>query len=672
MLCLSEYRGGFNNSVLPDPIPFMDVPMKKCLVLLLIALVLLSSPAHSAGLLRFDFNDARSAWPRAAAYAAPAAGVTAQVSVPAVGTIDSAGSRQASGGLLLLVNSAAARSSWTSGVVSGKLAVKNTMTDLGRLTLSFSLAASTNHPVRVRVESFDAARRRTGELETLIHPAAPDFYQRYALDLSTMRPVGGGKFAPTAPFVQWTFEIGSAVGDGWPAAPNHELRIDNVHYASPAYYVRPQGSDKNDGRTPATAFADPQKAVDVARPGDIILLMNGTYTRASTSSVHDGIVGFRRAGAPAAWIVLKNYPGHKPVLTSDGWNAIKIGRGTKANPSRETALAYLEVRGLHIRGNADVAKVKYPQDIGQPKPITNGNGISVDGRFEANIPHHVRFADNLVELCSGGGISTNQADWVTVEGNETRNNCWWMIYAGSGISLLGSSNFDATVGNYKALVRNNRTSGNRCYVPWAAIKKISDGNGIIIDSNHVPNENRSYLGRTLIQNNLSFNNGGSGIHAFKSHQIDIVNNTAYRNGASPELKWGQIFFQRTDDARMINNIIVAREGQPVNTVGDDISDKGNTNIVRAHNLYFGGDTPPIRGTDDVVADPQFVHPSTDHRVADFRVRPGSPAIDKGTRVGYGPRLDLKGASRSHGGAPDKGVYEFARAATIPQNHGRPR
>ncbi len=91
--------------------------------------------------------------------------------------------------------------------------------------------------------------------------------------------------------------------------------------------------------------------------------------------------------------------------------------------------------------------------------------------------------------------------------------------------------------------------------------------------------------------------------------MDIINNTAYLNGAPPELKWGQIFLQRTDDARMINNVLVVRDGQPVNTVGADISDKGNTHILRAHNLYFGGGTPPIMGTEDVIAEPRFVNAS---------------------------------------------------------------
>ena len=163
------------------------------------------------------------------------------------------------------------------------------------------------------------------------------------------------------------------------------------------------------------------------------------------------------------------------------------------------------------------------------------------------------------------------------------------------------------------------------------------------------------MGRTLIQNNLSFNNGGSGIHSFKSHRVDIINNTAYFNGATPELRWGQIFLQRTDDARVMNNILVSRDDQPINTVSANSNDKENTNVVRSHNLYFGGNSAPIMGEHDSIADPQFVNPSVDATVADFHLKAGSPALGAGVTKPFGPLLDLDGQPR--GATPTMGVYE---------------
>ena len=471
-----------------------------------------------------------------------------------------------------------------------------------------------------------------------------------------MKPFGAGAFRPFDPFVQITFKI-NRLPAGVPEAAKVELRVDNVAYTSPAFYVSPTGSDKNDGRTEKTAFADPQKAIERAQPGDIVLLMDGVFTRAATSSIHEGIVAFRRAGTPAAWISLKNYPGQHPILTSDAWNTIKIGRGTREAPSTAPALAYLEVRGLHIRGNADTIKEKHPELIGQVDPLTNGNGISGSGGDETNTPHHLRFADNVVEYCSGGGIGVGNCDWVTIENNTVRNNCWWVIFATSGVSLLGTHNFDATDNTYKWLARNNYVSGNRCFEKWRKVNKISDGNGVIVDSNYLPKEGKSFLGRTLIQNNVSFNNGGSGIHAFRSHRVDIVNNTAYYNGASPELNWGQIFVQGSADMRLVNNILVSRPNQPINSVGPSGDDQNSVDVIRASNIYFGGLPPKLMCEGDVLADPLFARASTDFNVADFHVRSGSPAIGAGAQLSAVPLLDLDGKPRAT--VPDRGAYQYA-------------
>ncbi|MBC7807286.1 MAG: right-handed parallel beta-helix repeat-containing protein [Akkermansiaceae bacterium] len=495
-----------------------------------------ASPAtvtHGSLLLKQDFGGTNG-W-----HGLSATGAGATALRKAVGTIDVANTTTASDAALLTVNKTAMREkTWGAALISGLLPVSNRETNLIKLTLSFDHSVSSLRPITVRVESFDASKKRTGGREGVVYPAAPDFYLRSAVELSTMKPFGGGAFKPTSPFLRITFTINNLPDDATKTGTT-KLRVDNVAYASPAYYVSPKGKDTNDGRTEKTAFATPQKAIDAAQPGDIVLVMDGTYM---PHDVQDGVVAFRRPGTPAAWITLKNYPGHRPLLSPIGaWNAIRIGqRGTKEMPSKEPALAYLEVRGFIMRGEADLAKEKFADKVGKPDPNTNNNGVNITSRYESQIPHHIRVADNVIEYCGGGGTS-GAGDWITIENNIVRNNCWWTIYAGSGISFNGLANFDAADNAYKILVRNNVASGNRCFVAWGRVKRISDGNGIIIDTNYVPAKNKVYFGRTLVQSNLTFNNGGSGIHAFRSHRVDIINNTAYYNGASPELNWGQIF-----------------------------------------------------------------------------------------------------------------------------------
>ena len=631
----------------------MNLLIRYLLNLCAVAWPVASGYAQTPGgtLLQFDFNSGNP-WPQA-----KADGAGATVEVRGVGTIDVAGGKEPSSGLLL-----ASQNKAIAALSSGPLALQNTETSLGKLTLSFSLSVSVAEPVIVRIESLDAKTHRTGGLETRIFPAAPDFYQRFAIDLSTMKPFGGGVFDPAAPSVGFSFLVGS---ENVPADESRELRLDNLNYAKPAFYVSPQGNDANDGRTEKTAVAKPQKAIEMAQPGDIILVANGTYP---PNGDQGGIARFVRPGTPANWIVLKNYPGHKPVFSAVGsWGAIRIGNtggGRRKPPTPGPAHAYLEIRGIHVRGDAELRTESHKPLIGKSNVRNNCNGIDIQGGNQAVKTHHIRIADNLVEYCSGAGISYIKSDWALIEGNISRNNCWWMDYAGSGISIMGYSNFDATEGNYKNLIRNNVVSGNRCFVKWNRINAISDGNGIIIDVN------TGHLGRKLIQNNLVFGNGGSGIHAYSSEHVDIINNTAYLNSASPELQWNQIFAgAKVKDIRIINNIMWAPPDKPMDF---KLMNKA-VGVIYANNLYFGGRSGPggtggglgaeagsgesASESGNVRGDPKFVQPSLDYKTADFHLQPGSPAFKACRWEPFRPLTDLAGKPRPRQGLADLGAYQ---------------
>lgn len=204
--------------------------------------------------------------------------VSATVSDPAIkakatlgkyGTVDIANTDNPSHGMLLSVENSGKLKNWTAGLNSGLLAIKNSETNLGKLTISFDHSVSSVRPVVVRIESFDANKKRTGGLESSVYPATTDFFLRSTIDLFGMKPFGDGKFNPQDPFVNFSFVIGEKQITG-ASEENQELRIDNFAYSAPAYYVSPSGKNTNDGRTEKTAFADPQVALNIARPGDII------------------------------------------------------------------------------------------------------------------------------------------------------------------------------------------------------------------------------------------------------------------------------------------------------------------------------------------------------------------------------------------------------------------
>ncbi|MBC8010333.1 MAG: hypothetical protein H7067_09570 [Burkholderiales bacterium] len=98
------------------------------------------------------------------------------------------------------------------------------------------------------------------------------------------------------------------------------------------------------------------------------------------------------------------------------------------------------------------------------------------------------------------------------------------------------------------------------------------------------------------------------------------------------------------------DVAAGEKPEPVNPAS------GNpTNITYSHNLYFGGNIAPTLGKGDRIADPRFVNASSDPAVADFRLRPDSPARDAGVVETFSPYLDLDGRVRAT--PPTLGAYE---------------
>jgi hypothetical protein len=562
-----------------------------------------------------------------------------------VGTIQEEGTCIRTGALRLQVDASDTAKAWSGALTTGGLAVQNSETNLAKLTLAFDLRVSSARPVVVRIESLDAETRRTGRLEKIIHPAAPKDYQRFAFELSDMKPAGVGVFDPSAPKVSITFEMNSSVaGIGWPTCAGHELCVDNLYYAAPALYVSPSGSDKkNDGSSEEKPLATIGKALERAQPGDIILLMDGVFTKKWA------LAWFVRAGSPAAWITLKNYPGQRPVLKSIDSNIVKIGQGGSGKISAEPALAYLEVRGLSIRGVADEVAEKYKADIGKSIGTVNGNGLTVDGRSDTHKPHHIRIADNELTQCSGGGISVIHADRVQIEDNHAHENCHWTIFASSGISAYQAFNFDTEVGGHRILIRNNRVHHNYCTQPWVVTGKPSDGNGIIVDdmrNRQNKSANGIYRGGILVQGNISYENGGSGMHSYASDHVDFINNTVANN--STVMDYGQLSVTECGHVRVLNNILASPTNRPMNRVNGKFSD-----VLLSHNLFWGGNGDTVPGEHAIVADPLF----RDAAKGDFRLGKGSPARSSAGIWEIAPTIDLTGHIRSPDRTLDRGAIE---------------
>lgn len=443
------------------------------------------------------------------------------------------------------------------------------------------------------------------------------------------------------------------------------------------WHVSPLGADTNSGASPTSAFRTLQKAESVVEPGDVVLLGGGIYrSDANADKGHNSaLLKVRKSGTPNAWITWKARPGHKPELQSRQWSAIEING------------SYHIFDGITVTGqNDEIVLLKALEAAKKPvkDAFYNTNGIFIEGRNNPpeSKPHHIVIRNCVVSKMPGGGVVAIEADYVTVEDCKVFDNAWFMEYGGSGITFLNNWAFDDKPG-YHVIIQRNMSWNNKTMVPWERIGKLSDGNGILLDVtdqydaggatnpnadavvkpegatnpngdpivNPEKKANRPkrpiWKNRSLIANNLSAFNGGSGIHTFRTSHVDIINNTTYWNGAV--VGYEELFPNRSTDIVIKNNIIVPRPG------GKVTSDNRNKDIQWDYNVY-PLDQNVWKGPNDIVADPQFVKPYRDLFLASFKLKKGSQAIDSGTQE-IGQATDLTGGRRPKGKGRDRGAFE---------------
>jgi hypothetical protein len=317
-------------------------------------------------------------------------------------------------------------------------------------------------------------------------------------------------------------------------------------------------------------------------------------------------------------------------------------------------------------------------------PYYNTNGIFIDGRKNGpdNKPHHIIVRNCSVSKMPGGGLTGIETDYVTFEDNKSFDNAWYMKYGGSGITFLNYWAHDDKPG-YHIIVQRNLVWNNRTMVPWERIGKLSDGNGILIDvsdpeiKNGATNPNADpvvkaenatnpnndavvkpevkvekpvrplWKGRTLIANNISTHNGGSGIHTFRTAHVDIINNVVAHNGIM--VGYHELFSNRSHDVVMMNNIIIPRPGGKITH-----KDK-STDVVWDYNMYPVAQNE-FQGKNDIVADPKFIDPYyLDLSRANFRLAKDSPGIGAGTKELF-QEFDIEGKRRDPKAAVSLGAY----------------
>jgi parallel beta-helix repeat protein len=323
------------------------------------------------------------------------------------------------------------------------------------------------------------------------------------------------------------------------------------------------GSDKSgNGTDKNTPFASLQKAADMAEAGDTVYVMPGNYTNPDPGQ---NVLTITKPGTAIAPITFKAFDfNNKPVIKVRNHVGIEI------------VGSYINIDGLIVEGNAKEFSNMTATEVDALQksqgrfnsPITSGTGISIGGFHHNSSPHHITVSNSIVKDNPGGGISGIRADYVTIENNEVSGNSFYSPYDTSGISLYQSSNSDDQTG-VKLIVRGNTVYSNQNLISdynhyrdedFNNRPQITDGNGIIVDDSartqvqsvdggQLSQDLPAYQGKTLIENNKVFDNGGRGIHAFNSTNVEIRNNTLSHNLLTPDISGQEVNIYSTEEAR---------------------------------------------------------------------------------------------------------------------------
>src|SRR6202453_2201206 len=348
------------------------------------------------------------------------------------------------------------------------------------------------------------------------------------------------------------------------------------------YYVSSEiGSNNNAGTSQSAPLASLQAAANVVKPGDTVQVMNGTYTAPFYADALD----ITTSGTASAPITFEAAPGQTPVIdSSGGWNAINI------------EASYIVVKGFTVVGDAaDYTLQSALAGYSTGSSSLDGNGIGINPGSGASLPNHITIEDNTVYNEPGGGIYTEGADYVQILNNVVHNNANWSAFGNSGISISNSANSD-TLSGVHDIISGNLVYDNAQLVPTNGASGITDGEGIILDTN--PN----YTGEVLVENNTVYGSGGPGIESFLTNGAVITGNTVYGNDTqnTQAQSVAEIFINQSNDTVTNNdtanpNVAVPTISQGVLNANDSVTLTG-TAIAGSTVTVSGGGTSALGTT----------------------------------------------------------------------------
>jgi len=421
-----------------------------------------------------------------------------------------------------------------------------------------------------------------------------------------------------------------------------------------SYYVSPSGIDSNPG-TLSKPWKTIRKASTVTA-GDTVFIREGTYNESVT---------FATSGSSSNPISIMAFPGENPIV--DGTFTMPgVGGFLFSIRGNYITVSGIEFRnsaygGIYVSGNYDLIDNVYVHhceyngifvSLGHDSTVENsriwrtslsneyeqGNGWSSALSAARLGVTYTTLRNNTIWENWGEGISSYEADHITIEGNIAHDNSSSNIYISDSTNIL-------IQGNFVYMDRNSYVYGYGSNV------------GIMMgDEKYTPPS-----ANIQVINNIAYSNHRNfywwqGTQGGGMNNVLIANNTFVNGtGVSSNNEGGVIIGKGSHtNVRFENNLVSQDDSLAV------ISTIAQPGVYYSNNLWSKAPISAANGSGDVIGDPKLVKVGSYYLADWFRLGDTSPAIDKGQVLS---EVSIDYFRNSRGSSPDIGADEFINGSS---------